>query len=556
MELNIKEYIAPLLKWWWLVILTTAVAGVSSYFATRQQEAVYRATTTLLVGAGFEDPNPSNADISMGRTLATFYVDMANRNELRIATADALGLAQLPRQIAVRQVNENFIDITVTDSVPERAQAVANELARQLILRTPASEDDGEFVDQLLSEYEAQIEETQAQIEAKQLEIGEAVGAREIAQLQEEQNQLEATKQSLTTSYASLLSGSQRGASNTITVIEPAQLPNKAVVASNTVSVMTAAAIGFVLSAVAAYVLEFLDDTIKTPDQLARLTGLSTLAGIAEIRSDPSGLITISKPRSPTSEAYRVLRTAIQFAVADDKSKRVLLVSSAVPEEGKSTTAANLAIVMAQAGNRVLLVDADLRRPSQHRVFKVSNKRGLSDLMLQFAADGSKDDMQGLLEDAVQQTPVDDLSLITCGPIPPNPSELLASQKMDTMLEAAAIDYDFVILDSPPVLAVTDSMILSAKADAMLMVVRARKSRKQYVKDVTERLQEVNANVLGWVLNSLKPKSEGHSAYYYYRDPYYAESDVVDDDGEPESVDEPSSQQKKLRKRFLRGQTA
>ena len=90
----------------------------------------------------------------------------------------------------------------------------------------------------------------------------------------------------------------------------------------------------------------------------------------------------------------------------------------------------------------------------------------------------------------------------------------------------------------------------------MLMVVRARKSRKQYVKDVTERLQEVNANVLGWVLNSLKPKSEGHSAYYYYRDPYYAESDVVDDDGEPESVDEPSSQQKKLRKRFLRGQTA
>ncbi|MCA9920984.1 MAG: polysaccharide biosynthesis tyrosine autokinase [Anaerolineales bacterium] len=556
MELNIKEYIAPLLKWWWLVILTTAVAGVSSYFATRQQEAVYRATTTLLVGAGFEDPNPSNADISMGRTLATFYVDMANRNELRIATADALGLAQLPRQIAVRQVNENFIDITITDSVPERAQAVANELARQLILRTPASEDDGEFVDQLLSEYEAQIEETQAQIEAKQLEIGEAVGAREIAQLQEEQNQLEATKQSLTTSYASLLSGSQRGASNTITVIEPAQLPNKAVVASNTVSVMTAAAIGFVLSAVAAYVLEFLDDTIKTPDQLARLTGLSTLAGIAEIRSDPSGLITISKPRSPTSEAYRVLRTAIQFAVADDKSKRVLLVSSAVPEEGKSTTAANLAIVMAQAGNRVLLVDADLRRPSQHRVFKVSNKRGLSDLMLQFEADGSKDAMQKLLEGAVQQTPVDDLSLITCGPIPPNPSELLASQKMDTMLEAAAIDYDFVILDSPPVLAVTDSMILSAKADAMLMVVRARKSRKQYVKDVTERLQEVNANVLGWVLNSLKPKSEGHSAYYYYRDPYYAESDVVDDDGEPESVDEPSSQQKKLRKRFLRGQTA
>jgi len=554
MELNIKEYIAPLLKWWWLVIVTTAVAGLSSYFATSQQEALYRSTTTLLVGAGYSDPNPSNADISMGRTLATFYVDMGNRNELRIATAEALGLQQLPRHIVVRQVNDNFIDITVTDSVPERAQAVANELARQLILSTPASEDDAEFVNQLLSEYEIQIEDTKAQIEEKQLEIGEAVGAREISQLQEELSQLESTKQSLTSSYANLLSNSQRGASNTITVIEEAQLPKNAVVASNSVAVSTAAAIGFVLSAVAAYVLEFLDDTIKTPDQLARLTGLTTLAGIAEIRSDPSGLITLSKPRSPTSEAYRVLRTAIQFSLADDKSKRVLLVSSAVPEEGKSTTAANLAIVMAQAGNRVLLIDADLRRPSQHRIFKTSNKRGLSDLMLQFESNGAKDEMHELLSKNAQQTPVDGLSLMACGPIPPNPSELLGSQKMDIMLEVAMVDYDFVILDSPPVLAVTDSVILSAKADAMLLVVRAKKSRKQYVKDVTARLQEVNANVLGWVLNSLKPKSEGHSAYYYYRDPYYAESDIEESRG-LEVVEFASLPQKKLRKRFLKEQT-
>lgn len=556
MELNVKEYIAPLLKWWWLVLLATAAAGVSSFFATRQQEAVYRSTTTLLVGAGFDDPNPSNADISMGRTLAAFYVDMANRNELRIRTADALGLQQLPKQIAVRQVNENFIDITVTDTVPERAQAVANELARQLILSTPASEDDGEFVNQLLSEYEAQIEETKVQIEGKQLEIGEAVGAREIAQLQEELNQLTITKQSLTASYAGLLAGSQRGASNTITVIEQAQLPKKAVVASNTISVVTAAAIGFILSAVAAYVLEFFDDTIKTPDQLTRITGLPTLAGIAEIRSDPSGLITMSKPRSPTSEAYRVLRTAIQFAVANDKSKKVLLVSSAVPEEGKSTTAANLAIVMAQAGNRVLLLDADLRRPSQHRIFKgLSNKRGLSGVILQYDQEDPQSQLRELLAEAAQETLVDGLSVLACGPVPPNPSELLGSAKMDALLDVVTSDYDFVILDSPPVLAVTDSMILSAKADAMLLVVRAKKSRKQYVKEVVSRLQEANANVLGWVLNALKPKSEGHSAYYYYRDPYYAEVDV-EDEFEPEPVAEKIEPPKKLRKRLLREHAA
>jgi polysaccharide biosynthesis transport protein len=556
MEINVKEYIAPLLKWWWLVLLTTTIAGVSSYFATRQQEGVYRSNTTLLVGAGYDEANPSNAAISMGATLAKFYADMANRNEVRIATAEALGLTQLPRQIAVRQVNDNFIDITVTDTVPERAQAVANELARQLILRTPAAEDDGEFVNQLLTEYELQIENTVIQIEQKQMEIGEAVGAREIAQLQSELSELESTKQSLTSSYSGLLGNSQKGATNTITVIEYAQKSNKPVVASNSVTVVTAAAIGFVLSAVAAFVLEFLDDTVKTQDQLSRLTKWPTLAGIAEIRSDPTGLITISKPRSPTSEAYRVLRTAIQFALADEKQKRILLVSSAVPEEGKSTTAANLAVVLAQAGNRVLLLDADLRRPSQHKVFGLSNKKGLSNVILQHELNHSEESLRELIDDAAQITVVEGLHILSCGPIPPNPSELLVSRKMDALLDLAVKDFDFVILDSPPVLAVTDATILSAKADAMLLVVKANKSRKEYVKQVTSRLTEVNANVLGWVLNALAPKSEGHSAYYYYKDPYYAESSEGEEVEIEGIVENNMPRLKKFRKHLTQEQTA
>ncbi|MCP5096003.1 MAG: CpsD/CapB family tyrosine-protein kinase [Chloroflexi bacterium] len=298
-----------------------------------------------------------------------------------------------------------------------------------------------------------------------------------------------------------------------------------------------------------------MDDTVKTPEQLARLTSWPTLAGIAEIRSDPTGLISISKPRSPTSEAYRVLRTAIQFALNDDN--RILLVSSAVPEEGKSTTAANLAVVMAQAGNRVLLVDADLRRPSQHKMFGLNNKKGLASVITGYDRDDSEDRLREILGDATQETAVNGLNILSCGPIPPNPSEVLVSRKMDDLLEVAVKDFDFIILDSPPVLAVTDATILSAKADAMLLVVKSKKSRKEYVKQVTSRLTEVNANVLGWVLNALTPKSEGHSAYYYYRDPYYADSN--EDEGvEAEGVviQEKTPRLKKFRKRVAQEQTA
>lgn len=546
MELNIKEYFAPLLKWWWLILLTTAVAGVTSYFATRQQQDFYRTKTTLLVGTGFEDPNPSNAALNMGKALATFYVELANRGEVRDATAEALGLDRLPNQIFIRQVNENFIEIYVVDTVPERAQAVANELARQLVLRTPAAQGDDEFVNELLSDYEAQIEETDREISQKQVEIGEAISAREISQLQGELATLEVTKQQLTSSYANLLSSTQRGATNALRVIEEAYLPTWPEQSSNMMPVLTAAAVGLVLAAAVAYVLEYLDDSIRTPDQLSRMTGYATLAGIAEIRSDPSKLITLSRPHSPTSEAYRVLRTAIQFAIAGDDAKRILLISSAVPQEGKSTTAANLAVVMAQTGNRVLLIDADLRRPSQHRIFGLANKKGMSSLLLQYNLSDKDESLQALLEETVQETTLDTLHVMTCGPIPPNPSELLVNRKMDNLLTKVSDEYDFVILDSPPVLSVTDASVLSAKSDAMLLVVKAARSRKQYVKQLTSRLNELNANVLGFVLNALAPKSEGHSAYYYYKDPYLS-SDVDQDNNDTPGIGPAGKLSKRLR---------
>ncbi|MCP4420058.1 MAG: polysaccharide biosynthesis tyrosine autokinase [Chloroflexi bacterium] len=547
MEIDIREYIAPLRKWWWMILLTTAVAAGASFFATRQQVPVFRSYSRLAIGNYLESREISNTEIIIARQLATTFVEIANQPGFRRDAAKALGLEALPRGIVIRQVNDtNLVDITVTDTDPIRSMAVTAELARQLSLRTPAGQDDGdnEFVKGQLLIYQTKIEDTQAQIDAKQEGIGDLISARDISVATDELSTLENNLQTLTQNYTNLFSLTQEGTSNSVKIVDKAT--EGTLVRSNPlISIITAAGIGFVLASSAAYLLEYLDDTIKTPEQIMKLSKLPTFAGIAHINSSDEKLVTIAEPRTPISEAYRVLRTAIQFSVVD-KRNLILLVTSAVPSEGKSTTVANLAVVLTQAGNNVLLIDGDLRRPSQHNVFSLPNKRGVTSLLLKLKTDDTDIEVRNLVEDTVQATEVEGLQIMTSGPIPPNPSELLGSNKMRHLLEILEKQYDFVLVDSPPVLSVTDAVVLGAVAGTTLLVVRANKSRKEEFKQVVERLGDVNAKVSGVVLNSLKSGTEGHDFYYYYKNPYY----TYGDDGSMDDI-EPKS---KLRKRFLRGQ--
>ena len=204
-----------------------------------------------------------------------------------------------------------------------------------------------------------------------------------------------------------------------------------------------------------AFLIEYLDDTVKTPDDVSRVTGLSTLGAIARLKESggPAQFISWLRTKSPESEAYRTLRTNIQFSSVD-KPIRTLLVTSSGPGEGKSTTAANLAVVMAQTGQRVILVDTDLRRPVLHKVFGVPNNVGADD-----RAAGRRGCS---LADYLQPTEIDNLTVLTSGPIPPNPSELLGSHRMAHLIEELAQAADIVIFDSPPVLAVTDAVGVGA----------------------------------------------------------------------------------------------
>lgn len=214
-------------------------------------------------------------------------------------------------------------------------------------------------------------------------------------------------------------------------------------------------------------------------------------------------LITVSEPRSPISEAYRTLRTNLDFASLDQALK-TLVVTSAGVGEGKSTTLANLAVVSAQAGRKVVLVDADLRRPTLHQIFGLSNEAGLTTLMMDEAT---------LASPPIQETDVQGLSVLTSGPLPPNPADLMGSRRMEVAIAALAKDADQVFFDTPPVVAVTDAAVLATKVDGVLLVISAGKTRREYARTAVQRLEQINARLVGTVLTNAQVGA-GFQGYY------------------------------------------
>jgi protein-tyrosine kinase len=213
-------------------------------------------------------------------------------------------------------------------------------------------------------------------------------------------------------------------------------------------------------------------------------------------------IITHLEPRDPISEQYRTIRTNIQFSSVDE-SIHSLLVTSSAPGEGKSTTVANLAIVFAQAGKKVLLIDGDLRKPTVHYTFRLHNNIGLTNVLTK----------QSTLDSAANKTEIENLYVMTSGPIPPNPAELLGSKAMDELLENAQQDFDIVIFDTPPVLAVTDAQILANKCNGTILVVNSGKTEIEPAMKAKELLLSSKGKLLGVVLNQKKAKD---SQYYYY----------------------------------------
>ncbi|MFB9861025.1 CpsD/CapB family tyrosine-protein kinase [Salinicoccus siamensis] len=221
--------------------------------------------------------------------------------------------------------------------------------------------------------------------------------------------------------------------------------------------------------------------------------------------SGPTQLIVEKQPKSPVSEQFRTVRTNIMYSNIDTEIKTVL-VTSATPAAGKSTTAANLAVAYAQSGKRTVLIDADLRRPTMHYTFEMTNQRGMSTAIVNDVP----------VENIVRETEIENLDLITSGPIPPNPSELLSSKKMVHLLKTFSMHYDMVIIDSPPLLAVTDAQVLSKITDGTVLVTNVAANNRDRLLEAKDLLKKADANILGVVMNNKKMNTKKDDYYYYY----------------------------------------
>jgi len=407
-----------------------------------------------------------------------------------------------------------LLGITVQDTSPERAVAIADEIARQLISQSPTSPQNenrlerNDFIQSQLDGLEGRIQRAEERLTELRVQLDAAFSAREIQDIQTEISGLESLISSWQANYADLSAFLEGGNSpNYLSIIEPAQLPSRPVSPNVQLNVALAAAAGFALALGAALLVEYIDDTIKTVKDLEQVSGQVVLGSVSRIRGKDyqDKLALAHTPFSSVGEAYRLIRTNIQFMGVDDPA-RFLMVTSANLGEGKSTTAANLAIVMAQAELTTILIDGDLRKPSIHRVFMLPNSEGLTDLIRM--PDSS-------VREQLKNTEYENLQVITSGPLPPNSAELLGSKRMTAILKELDEIADVVIFDSPPLLAVTDAVILSRRVDGVVLVTLAKHTRRDTLKQAVNRLRQVEANVLGCILNQVNSEDGGYYYGYY-----------------------------------------
>ncbi len=443
--MELKHYISILWKWAWLLLLAPLLSGSLSLMVSQQMQPVYRATTTLLVSPAGSSSSLNYSSLQTTERLARTYAELLTKHPLLEEVIIDLQLNLTPNQLADEKITVNqpidtqLIELHVTDSDPQVATIIANSVAYTFL----------------------------------------------------EQHDRRRTDRAV---Y--------------VEIVEPAEMPAYKLRPRVYFNTIVAAFAGLVLTTGLVFLLDHLDDTLRHPENIEQTLHLSALATIPSVRGRAlskalrKGVpITALQPMSPLSEAYRMLRTNVHVASVDNGVKS-LLITSSIPKEGKTTILANLAVVMAQGGKKVLLVDSDLREPSLHRMFNLPNERGLTDLLLAEVVP----DESWLLD-----TPVPNLRLLPSGPHLLIPADLFSSKRMEWLINYLSTRADILLFDSPPVLATTDAAVLMSHVDAVLLIVESGRTSIQEVRKALKSVKRARGTILGTVLT----RSQDGIGHYY-----------------------------------------
>lgn len=507
-------------RWLLCAVLPALLVAAAAYVHTGSEPKVYQASATLYVQQPSSDTSlPGSTDIYSSQAVIPTYTQMIGSPVIARAVDHAMAHHYPGYDLGAHDLKvggagpgatqgTQLMTVTVVDTRPGRAAAAANTVATSFIAVVSQIERvrflGGErAVQQQLNAAQANI-----QLVSQQLASSRSSG--------EGRNNLKAQLAAYQSIYRTLLASSQEfhvrrdTALNAVKVFSPALLPAGAIGPHPTQAALLFGFLALMIGVAGILAYDYFDDRPRQPREVEEVVGAPILGTVQ--RFDParygSALVTCADERSPLAEAYRIIRTNLQFSDVD-QPPRCIVVTSALPTEGKSTTVSNLAQVFAEAGRLVALVDGDLRRPTLHRILAAEWTDGLTNLLTGSECRGKP---------GIQQTEEPNLLLVASGPPPPRPADLLGSERMGELVEHLQDVADLVLLDSPPVLAVTDAAILATISDGVILVVDPARSKRRDLYRAREAIEAVGGRILGVVVNRLSKRG---SAYYYFVHRYH-----------------------------------
>jgi capsular exopolysaccharide synthesis family protein len=519
--MELRQALRVLRRRVWIVVAAPLLAALAAVAVTAVLPRVYEAQVGVLVRPaqpiGSLDPNTTA--ISADQVASTYSVLMTQRSLLSQVRSD-LGLRttvdQLSSMVSVAPDGDTtLLRVTVRDTNPGQARDIANKLVEDFIAQTKQIQQTQ--VDQYAARIQAQASQLQSQIQTEQSTISQLqssaspahpLAAAQQAELANLQQQVGADR----SQYFQIL-GSESDieinvarATDSVIVVSPAVMPAAPVSPRPVLNLALAVAGGLILSLGAALLLDHLDQSVKSDAELTERTGLLPLTHVPLVVRGrrPAEALAVLGDDAAAVEPYKTLRTNVLFGTLD-RPRSTIVVTSAAPAEGKSVVSANFAAALAAAGHRTLLLDCDFRRPAQHRLFGRVRNVGLSDLML-----GEVKESEVILP--VERVP--ELWLVTSGRIPPNPTELLGSERMRDLVRRLEDLFSHIVIDTPPVNAVADALIVGSYAHSALFVVEHRKTSVVAARNAVQSLERVGVHLLGAVVNKVV-HPEPHYTYHY-----------------------------------------